>query len=239
VSNELILVVDDEKDVRDLVQYNLEKQGYKTICVGTGEAALNKAKSESPKLIVLDLMLPGIDGLDVCRALKSEQNTRTIPIVMLTAKGEEVDIVTGLELGADDYVVKPFSPRVFLARVKAALRKSKGRTENANAVINHDNLTIDPARHQVTIDGEQLELTFTEFGVLQHLARHPGRVYTRNQIIDATRGGDYPVTERSVAGLLTNALKRNNEINRFCWLTHYLTFCKESSVKFVCFFHDQ
>lgn len=195
---ELILVVDDEKDVRELVQYNLNKNGYKTICVGTGEDAVAKAKSELPNLIVLDLMLPGIDGLDVCRALKADARTKKIPIIMLTAKGEEVDIVTGLELGADDYVVKPFSPRVFIARIRAALRNKTGAPEDAEATVKHGELIIDPARHEVKIKETLVDLTYTEFSILHHLALHPGRVYTRNQIIDAIRGDDYPVTERAV-----------------------------------------
>lgn len=195
---ELILVVDDEKDVRELVQYNLNKNGYKTICVGTGEDAVAKAKSEPLNLIVLDLMLPGIDGLDVCRALKADARTKKIPIIMLTAKGEEVDIVTGLELGADDYVVKPFSPRVFIARIRAALRNKTGAPEDAEATVKHGELIIDPARHEVKIKETLVDLTYTEFSILHHLALHPGRVYTRNQIIDAIRGDDYPVTERAV-----------------------------------------
>jgi two-component system alkaline phosphatase synthesis response regulator PhoP len=195
---ELILVVDDEKDVRELVQYNLNKNGYKTICVGTGEDAVAKAKSELPNLIVLDLMLPGIDGLDVCRALKADARTKKIPIIMLTAKGEEVDIVTGLELGADDYVVKPFSPRVFIARIRAALRNKTGAPQDAEATVKHGELIIDPARHEVKIKETLVDLTYTEFSILHHLALHPGRVYTRNQIIDAIRGDDYPVTERAV-----------------------------------------
>jgi two-component system alkaline phosphatase synthesis response regulator PhoP len=195
---ELILVVDDEKDVRELVQYNLNKNGYKTICVGTGEDAVAKAKSEPLNLIVLDLMLPGIDGLDVCRALKADARTKKIPIIMLTAKGEEVDIVTGLELGADDYVVKPFSPRVFIARIRAALRNKTGAPQDAEATVKHGELIIDPARHEVKIKETLVDLTYTEFSILHHLALHPGRVYTRNQIIDAIRGDDYPVTERAV-----------------------------------------
>jgi two-component system alkaline phosphatase synthesis response regulator PhoP len=195
---ELILVVDDEKDVRELVQYNLNKNGYKTICVGTGEDAVAKAKSELPNLIVLDLMLPGIDGLDACRALKADARTKKIPIIMLTAKGEEVDIVTGLELGADDYVVKPFSPRVFIARIRAALRNKTGAPQDAEATVKHGELIIDPARHEVKIKETLVDLTYTEFSILHHLALHPGRVYTRNQIIDAIRGDDYPVTERAV-----------------------------------------
>ena len=159
---------------------------------------MKKAKADLPGLIVLDLLLPSVDGLEVCRSLKSDPKTQHIPIVMLTAKGEEIDIVTGLEVGADDYITKPFSPRVLLARIKAVLRrKAKERTDEPAMLKIHD-LVIDPVRHEVLVQGKSVPLTFTEFRLLQVLAQRRGRAFTRVQIVDAVMGEDYPVTERSV-----------------------------------------
>ena len=198
MANEKILVVDDEEDILELVRYNLAKNGYRVVCVGTGEDALKAAKSESPDLIILDLMLPGLDGLEVCKILKAESPTSTIPIVMLTAKGEEADVVTGLELGADDYVTKPFSPRILLARLRAVLRRRAREPEDETQVIKIHNLVIHPGRHEVLVKGKPVELTYTEFRLLHVLARRPGWVFTRSQIVDSVRGTDYPVTDRSV-----------------------------------------
>ncbi|MCC6908786.1 MAG: response regulator transcription factor [Phycisphaerales bacterium] len=194
-----ILVVDDEEDLLELVAYNLRREGYEVDCVTTGETALRAARSKRVDLILLDLMLPGADGLEVCRALRSDPQTRDISIVMLTAKGDEADIVAGIELGADDYITKPFSPRVLLARIRAVLRRhSQSEPIDDSALVRVHQLEIDPVRHEVTVEKRRLDLTITEFRVLSWLARHPGRVFTRQQIIDAVRGDDYPVTERSV-----------------------------------------
>ncbi|MCL4197294.1 MAG: response regulator transcription factor [Phycisphaerales bacterium] len=194
-----ILVVDDEEDLLELVSYNLRREGYEVDCVTTGETALRAARSRQIDLILLDLMLPGADGLDVCRALRSDPQTRDVSIVMLTAKGDEADVVAGIELGADDYITKPFSPRVLLARIRAVLRRrSRSAAIDDNAAVHVHELSIDPVRHEVTLAGRRLDLTITEFRILSWLARHPGRVFTRPQIIDAVRGDDYPVTERSV-----------------------------------------
>jgi DNA-binding response OmpR family regulator len=196
--NEKILIVDDEEDILELLRFNLTKEGYQVTCTGSGENALSRIPSEMPDLIVLDLMLPGIDGLEVARMLKSNATTTSIPIVMLTAKGEEADIVTGLELGADDYVTKPFSPRVLLARVRAVLRRKVRESTDDTSVLRIRNLEIHPGRHEVLVEGRPIQLTFTEFGILNHLARRPGWVFTRSQIVDAVRGDDYFVTDRSV-----------------------------------------
>lgn len=193
-----ILVVDDEEDILELVRYHLDREGYLVTCAATGEEALKKARSTSLDLLVLDLMLPGMDGLEVARRLKGESNTRDLPIVMLTAKGEESDVVTGLELGADDYVTKPFSPRVLIARIKAVLRRNAQAPPDENTVLRLHNLVIHPGRREVLVDGQPATLTFTEFGILAYLARRPGWVFTRSQIVDAVRGDDYPVTDRSV-----------------------------------------
>ena len=198
MSRDQILVVDDEEDILELVRFNLSKEGYQVICAETGEKAVEIARAELPDLMVLDLMLPGMDGLEVTKFLKNNPETQHIPIVMLTAKGEESDVVTGLELGADDYVTKPFSPRILLARMKAVLRRKVTESDNGSEVVKIHNLVIHPGRREVRVDGKPLALTFTEFGVLSYLVRRPGWVFTRFQIVDAVRGTDYFVTERSV-----------------------------------------
>jgi DNA-binding response OmpR family regulator len=198
--SEHILVVEDESDIRELIKYNLERDGYKVSEASNGEDGLRIAKEEHPDLILLDLMMPGIEGLDVCRNLKNEKSTSDISIIMVTAKGEESDIVVGLELGADDYIPKPFSPRVLLARVKAVLRRSSGEEPviSDDSTIQRGDLKIHPGRHEASIEGKVLDLTFTEFNVLHLLAKRPGWVFTRYQIVDAIRGDDYSVSDRSV-----------------------------------------
>ncbi len=196
MAKEKILVVDDEEDLLKLVSYNLVNSGYQVDCVTTGEDALERARSYPPELILLDLMLPGIDGLDLCRIFKNDSRTARIPIIMLTAKGEEADIVVGLELGAEDYVTKPFSPRVLAARIKAVLRRGR-ELEKANTFSKHD-ITVNMSTHEVFVEGAPVDLTATEFNILLLLIRRAGWVYTRNQIINAVKGEDYPVTERSI-----------------------------------------
>jgi len=198
MSRDQILVVDDEEDILELVRFNLSKEGYQVICAATGEKAVEIARAELPDLMVLDLMLPGMDGLEVTKFLKNNPETQHIPIVMLTAKGEESDVVTGLELGADDYVAKPFSPRILLARMKAVLRRKATESDNGSEVVKIHNLIIHPGRREVRVDGKPVDLTFTEFGILRYLVRRPGWVFTRSQIVDAVRGTDYFVTDRSV-----------------------------------------
>lgn len=197
MSKEQILVVDDEEDILELVRFNLSREGYAVVTAASGEAAVDAARARLPHLIVLDLMLPGIDGLEVARILKNQPETAGIPIVMLTAKGEEPDVVAGLELGADDYVVKPFSPRILLARIRAVLRRRQGPPDSSEVVKIH-NLVIHPGRREVLADGRPVRLTFTEFGILHYLVQRPGWVFTRTQIVDAVRGTDYFVTDRSV-----------------------------------------
>jgi len=200
MAKERILVVDDEEDILELVRYNLSKEGYQVQCVGTGEEALQVARENRPDLIVLDLMLPGIDGLDVCKALKADQRTNGIPIIMVTAKGEDADVVTGLELGAEDYITKPFSPRILSARVKTAIRRRRGTVDDRapRAPVTIEELHIDPGRHEVRVKDKLIELTNTEFKLLHLLASQPGWVFTRYQIVDSVHGQDYPVTDRSV-----------------------------------------
>ena len=198
MNKETILVVDDEEDILELVRYNLSREGYAIQCAASGEEAYQIINSGPIELLVLDLMLPGMDGLELTRRLKSVPQTREIPIVMLSAKGEEADIVTGLELGADDYITKPFSPRVLIARVRSVLRRRVQPVEESDEILEIHELVIHPGRRTVSIDGLPVDLTYTEFQVLAFLARRPGWVFTRTQIVDAVRGDDYPVTDRSV-----------------------------------------
>ncbi len=208
MSGKKILVVDDEENIRELVKYNLAREGYQVTTVGSGEEALKQAGEKPPDLIVLDLMLPGIDGFDVCRQLKNDSRTAHIPIVMLTVKGEESDIVVGLELGADDYITKPFSPKVLLARIKAVLRRKEKKPIAESDVMTIGDLTIHPGRHEVLVQGKPVELTATEFRILHLMARKPGWVFTRYQIVDAARGENIAVTARSVDFHITSLRKK-------------------------------
>lgn len=214
MAKENILIVDDEEDVLELVQFNLEKEGFKTETASSGEEALHKVRARQPDLIVLDLMLPGLDGLDVCKKLKNDTKTQHIPVIMLTAKGEEVDIVTGLELGADDYVTKPFSPKVLVARIRRILHRPVARDLEKAPVKIHE-LTIDPARRQVFIKNKPVELTYTEFNILYALARRPGLVFTRYQIVDALHGDDYIVTDRAVDVQIVGLRKKLKSCSKY------------------------
>ncbi|MBX7259468.1 MAG: response regulator transcription factor [Candidatus Hydrogenedentes bacterium] len=198
MARETILVVDDEEDILELVNYNLTKAGFRVSCVSSGGEAVKAARTMSPDLVVLDLMLPGLDGLEVCTLLKNDPKTKDAAVIMLTARGEEGDVVRGLELGADDYVTKPFSPRILLARVQAVLRRREAEAVEKNTTIRVHGMVIHPGRHEVLVNGEPIELTFTEFRVLQCLARRPGWVFSRSQIVDSVRGAGYAVTDRAV-----------------------------------------
>jgi len=201
MSKEKILVVDDEEDILELVKYNLVQEGYDVVCAVSGEKALEIAGSQAIDLMVLDLMLPGVDGLEVTRRLRGDLKMRDIPIIMLTAKGEEADVVSGLEIGADDYISKPFSPRILLARIQSVLRRRAREAmavEAEAAVLQRHELTIRPEKHEVLVEDEPVQLTYTEFELLCFLIRRPGWVFTRSQIVDAIRGDNYAVTDRSV-----------------------------------------
>lgn len=198
MAKERILVVDDEEDILELVRYNLTKENFQVISATTGEDCLDKLKKQSFDLILLDLMLPGRDGLDTCRIIKGSPETSQIPIMMITAKSEDTDVVLGLELGADDYVTKPFSPRVLLARIKALLRRNQPEHSEDRAIIKAHDMVINPSRHEVKVKQSVVNLTATEFSILEFLAKRPGWVFTREQIIDSVKGTDYPVTDRSV-----------------------------------------
>ncbi len=210
-----ILAVDDEEDILRLLEFNLQKENYTVTSVTTGEAALRLAESEKPDLIVLDLMLPGLDGLEVCRMLKQQEATKHIPLVMLTAKGEEEDVIKGLEMGADDYIPKPFSPKILLARIKAVLRRSERKVASIYDILNIYEIEINPGRHVVTVAGKVVDLTLTEFRILHFLARRPGWVFTRSQIIDSVHGDDYPVTERSVDVQIVGLRKKLGECGKY------------------------
>jgi two-component system phosphate regulon response regulator PhoB len=196
--DEKILVVEDEEDILELITYNLAREGYKVSGMTSGEEALEAVVKSGPDLILLDIMLPGAGGLEVCRKLKKDPETSEIPIIMVSARGEEADIVVGLELGAEDYVTKPFSPRELIARIRAVLRRAATVPVDDERDVKIGGITIRPGRHEVLIDDKPVDLTITEFRLLSLLARRPGWVFTRYQIVDALHGSDYPVTDRSV-----------------------------------------
>ncbi len=198
-----LLIVEDEADIRELISFNLEMSGYEVEKARDGEEGLALAKSGNFDLIILDLMLPGMDGLKVCSALRKNPDTASTPVIMLTAKSQDDDVVDGLESGADDYITKPFSPKILIARVKAALRRSDGSGSGSRENVDdsrisiHD-IVIDTARHETFVAGSPVDLSATEFSILRFLAKNPGWVFSRNQIIDSVKGEDYPVTARSV-----------------------------------------
>jgi two-component system phosphate regulon response regulator PhoB len=198
MAKKTIFVVEDESDIAELLRHNLEREGFLVAGAANGDTALKAISLKAPDLILLDLMLPGLDGLEVCRALKKDPRTAAIPIVMLTAKSEESDIVTGLELGADDYVTKPFAMKVLMARVRAGLRRRREVPADKDTSIRIHDLAINPGRHEVLIKGKPVEMTFSELRILHLLAGRPGWVMTREQIVDAVRGEDYAVTDRAV-----------------------------------------
>ena len=209
VKKETILIVDDEEDILELIKFNLEIEGYSIITALTGEKAIKIARQSVIGLIVLDLMLPGIDGLEVAKILKRDEKTWGIPIIMLTAKGEESDIVTGLELGADDYLSKPFSPKILIARIRAILRRGYEKTSPSQGAINIEGgMVIDPAKYAVSINEDVVDLTLSEFELLSFLVRKKGWVFTRGQIVDAIRGENYAVTERSVDVIIAGLRKK-------------------------------
>ncbi len=196
--SEKILIVDDEEDILTLLEYNLEKAGFKVISADDGPEAIELAKKEKPALIILDIMLPSMEGTEVCKVIKRDNTTSHIPIIMLTAKGEEVDRIVGLELGADDYITKPFSPRELVLRVKAILKRMQGRQESGSSNIKAGNIKIDLERSVVISNGKHLKLTATEFKLLVELVKARGKVLSRDALLDNVRGTDYYVTDRTI-----------------------------------------
>ena len=210
-----ILVIDDEEDIRELVGLNLRREGYEVVSCETGEEGLDLARSRKPDLILLDLMLPGIDGLEVCRKLKTDPLVASIPVVMLTAKSEEIDVVTGLELGADDYVTKPFSGKVLIARVRALLRRLDEPEPSDSEILSIHEMTVNPARREVLVAGVDVRLTFTEFNILYLLAKRPGVVFSRYKIVDALHGSDYLVTDRAIDVQIVSLRKKLGECGHY------------------------
>jgi len=199
MTGKTVLVVEDERDIVELIRYNLAREGYAVKAAYDGAMGAQMAERDLPDIVLLDLMLPKMDGLEVCRKIKENPRTAHIPIVMVTAKGEESDVVTGLSLGADDYITKPFSPRVLAARVKAVLRRLEMREAGEQTVIKvSEDFVIDATRFEVLIDGKPVKLTKTEFKLLQFMAERPGRVLTRNQLLDGAIGFDVFVTDRNI-----------------------------------------
>ena len=198
MSKQSVLVVEDEEDIMEVIRFNLEKEGYEVHQALSGEKALQVIENNLPSLVLLDLMLPGINGLDLCRIFKQNDRTKAIPVIMLTAKSEDADIVAGLEMGAEDYITKPFSPRVLLARVRTILRRRESGVKDDSSVIQVEEMQIHPGRHEVTMGDNVVDLTPSEFRILHYLARRPGWVYSRDQIIDAIRGHGYVVTDRAI-----------------------------------------
>jgi two-component system phosphate regulon response regulator PhoB len=209
MSHEKILIVEDDEDIVELLRYNLVKDGFQPVTVVRGEDALRKLQTDDAiDIVLLDLMLPGIDGLEVFRRIKMQEKFRKLPIIMLTAKGEESDIIAGLELGADDYIVKPFSPKVVIARVRSVLRRRQPEGVNDADTLEVGKFAIHPGRREVSVAGRAIELTNLEFLVLQFLAKKPGWVYSRFQIVEGVRGDNYPVTDRSVDVLIVGLRKK-------------------------------
>jgi two-component system phosphate regulon response regulator PhoB len=198
MAKEHIVVVEDESDILELLTYNLTREGYEVTALANGEQALQLIPRKKPGLILLDLMLPGVGGLEICRLLKAKPETARIPIIMVTAKGEETDVVVGLEMGADDYIAKPFSLRVLMARIHSVLRRREKEPVPAGELLKVHDLVINPGRHEVMGGKTGIELTASEFRLLHFLAQRPGWVFTREQIVDGVKGEDYAVTDRAV-----------------------------------------
>ena len=216
-----ILIVEDEEDIRELVSYHLLKEGYQVASVASGEEALLLAEKQAPDLILLDVMLPGMDGLAVCQRLRSSPKTADVAIMMLTAKSEEADIVRGLNLGATDYVTKPFSPKVLLARIRAVLRRNvavataEEEFDEGDEVIEMHGMVIHPGRHEVRFDGSLVELSSTEFRVLYFLASRPGWVFSRQQILDGVHGDNYAITDRAVDVQIVGLRKKLGDAGKY------------------------
>jgi two-component system phosphate regulon response regulator PhoB len=215
MAKQRILVVEDDENIMELIAYNLEQENYLVEEAWTGEEAVAKAGAKCPDLILLDLMLPEMDGLDVCRQLKSDAAVQHIPIIMVTAKGEEADVVTGLELGADDYVAKPFRPKELIARIRNVLRRVSRTEEITNEALKIHDINIHPGKREVRLKDKLVNLTYTEFQVLYLLARRAGWVFTRYQIVDGVKGEDYPVTDRSVDVQIVGLRKKLGKYGKY------------------------
>jgi two-component system, OmpR family, alkaline phosphatase synthesis response regulator PhoP len=210
-NNRRVFIIEDEQDISELMRFNLALEGYVVETFATGEAGFRTLEQRTPDILILDIMLPGMNGLEICKRLKENPATKSVPVIMVTAKGEESDIVRGLELGADDYVTKPFSPKVLLARVDAVLRRSQKQNEKTSDIIRSGAIEINDGRVEASVDGRKLDLTQSEFRILQFLAQRPGWVYTRAQIVEAIRGENYAVTDRTIDFQMVGLRKKLGE----------------------------
>lgn len=206
-----ILIVEDELDIQEMLSYNLRQEGYRIFCSSSGEDGLDKVKNKHPHLVILDLMLPGINGLEVCRRIRKESELEDVRILMLTAKSEEADVVAGLELGADDYITKPFSNRILLARVRSLLRRWGEQASHEDDVIEVNGMSIHPGRCDVRYKDQSIELTASEFKALHLLARRPGWVFSRYQIVDGVHGPGHAVTGRAIDVMMVSLRKKLGE----------------------------
>lgn len=214
MSKPKILIVEDDRSLAGVLEYNLANSGYQTICAYDGQDGLNQARLKLPDLIVLDVMIPVIDGLEVCRQLRSISELRDTPVLMLTAKGEETDQLVGFSVGADDYVVKPFSVKILLERIKSLLRRRSASAESDTNIVSRCGVTIDRIRHRVSFEGQTIELTPSEFRLLDTLIRQPGRAFDRSELIDAALGADTLVLERTIDVHIRSLRKKLGETNR-------------------------
>ncbi len=225
-----ILIVDDEADIVELISYNLEREGYATVKANDGETALRKVRTEKPDLLILDLMLPGVGGLDVCKTIRANPETSFLPIIMLTAKADEVDKIIGLEIGADDYVTKPFSVKELVARVRTVLRRSReGKKSPVSETFEYDGLTVNYGSCSVQVDGRPVTLSPTELKLLFFFTRNPGRVYSRDQILDHVWGDDTFITDRSVD---VHIRRLRSQIEKDMERPHYILTVRGFGYKF-------
>ncbi len=215
-----IFIIEDEKDIRNLIVYSLQKEHFKVTGIADGLKAIDRIHRSMPDLVLLDLMLPGINGLEICRHMKSDALLQGIPIIMLTAKSEESDIIAGLEAGADDYITKPFSPNVLNARIHAVLRRRKRSERIHTEILSIQTLTIHTGRHEVKVHDRIIPLTQTEFAIVYYLAQHPGWVFTRDQIINAVHGSAYPVTDRSIDVQIVSLRKKLGTAGKYINTVH-------------------
>lgn len=215
-ARERILVIEDEPDIREIVEFNLRREGFRVSGAETAEEGLEKIQNEFPDAVLLDLMLPGMSGLELCRKLKADPDLRAIPVIMVTAKDDVDDVVAGLEAGADDYVSKPFSPRVLIARVKAVVRRGTWEVEEARGErIVAGAVVIDTAAHQVSVGGKAAEFTATEFRLLHYLATNPGRVFTRNHLLSRVMGESVTLVDRNIdvhIGAIRRKLNKSRDL---------------------------
>ena len=210
-----ILCIEDEVDIQEIIAYNLEKAGYKVTLSGNGITGLELAQTQLPDLVLLDIMLPCLNGTQVCERLKADPKTQSIPIIMLSARSEEVDVVRGLSSGADDYITKPFSLKIFLSRVKASLRRKHEDTSSEPATLVFPDLEIQPGKYEVFVKGTLVKLTLTEFKILEFLAGRPGWVFTRGQIVDTVRGDGYAITDRAVDFQIVGLRKKLGTVSKY------------------------